>query len=184
MKLKFFDVETTGLMPGRDVITSLAIASATIDSKTNELIFENQPWHIRFSPDSINVHTKSISPYAFKINDFYSITDKELSSKYYDPYLALKIEEELYKADLVISHNAGFDKSFLMAYFLENKLSEVRIKYWLDTASLYYPKYKKFMSLNELAEVNNLSRKFDTHTALEDVFLLREIFKKEYDIFK
>jgi DNA polymerase-3 subunit epsilon len=101
----YIDVETTGLSAKKDQIIEFAIALICYEKSTCKII------GIVDSYCGLREPTVPISPEASSVNGIYmhDVKGKDLDYK--------RINELLDKADFFISHNADFDRKFVMALF-------------------------------------------------------------------
>lgn len=103
----FIDCETTGLYPQYDDIIELSIVLTRVSKKEGKVL------EILEEYNELNEPTKKISK---KITSLTGITQDMVIGKRLD---INKIKELLSSSDILIAHNASFDRSFLMKYVPE-----------------------------------------------------------------
>ncbi len=103
----FIDVETTGLNPANDEIIEFAVTLFSFNYETGEVLEVLDEYVGMREPK------KKIPRSAIKIH---GITNEEVLGKKLDKEHILSI---LSKADLLIAHNAAFDRSFVVRLFPE-----------------------------------------------------------------
>jgi DNA polymerase III subunit epsilon len=149
----YLDVETTGLSPHEHEVIELALVLFTYNRNTGEIIeIVDEYVGLREPGRNIPYHSTSI----------HGLTMEDVRGHKLDH---LKIEEMLSRTDLLIAHNASFDRSFLTRLF-----PETGEKQWLCSARGIKWKQKGFGSakLQELLRCHGIKPK-RAHRASEDV---------------
>jgi DNA polymerase-3 subunit epsilon len=156
------DVETTGLDFNKEKIIELGLRLFSFHKNTGEVL-EWKESYCEFEDPGFK-----LSPEIIQVT---GITDEMLSGKKIDwP----KVTELLKSVDLVIAHNAGFDRPFLERY------SEIfKSKIWGCTYNQIDWKEKGFPTSK--LEVLSLYHGFfvDAHRALEDVDAMLYLVSKK-----
>jgi len=98
------DLETTGLNQTTDKIIEIALRKFRFDRRNGEVISVSPPYAALQDPGvPLNPRIQSIT----------GLTDSELKGKNINWNL---VESEIADADLIIAHNAGFDRPFVERY--------------------------------------------------------------------
>ena len=105
----FLDVETTGKNRQDDGIVEVAVKSVSINEQSGEILSINNQY------ESFNDPGIPISEEAFSVN---GITDEMISGKHIDWDIVKGIFSS---TELVVSHNASFDRAFLDRALPESK---------------------------------------------------------------
>lgn len=154
------DVETTGLS-GSDEITELAAATFIYDAKTGIIS------HIEERYSGLRQPSVPINPNAAKVN---GITDAELIGKTLDEDTIARM---IAAANIIVAHNATFDRRFVIKLFPVAASKPWRCSYrGLPWKSMGFPN----------AKLQGIARALDikpnqAHRALNDVLTLLEILQ-------
>ena len=105
----FLDVETTGKNRQNDGIVEVAVKSVSINEQSGEILSINNQY------ESFNDPGIPISEEAFAVN---GITDEMISGKHIDWNIVKGIFSS---TELLVSHNASFDRAFLDRTLPESK---------------------------------------------------------------
>ena len=105
----FLDVETTGKNRQNDGIVEVAVKSVSINEQSGEILSINNQY------ESFNDPGIPISEEAFSVN---GITDEMISGKHIDWDI---VKDVFSSTELVVSHNASFDRAFLDRTLPESK---------------------------------------------------------------
>lgn len=104
-KLAFVDCETTGLDPKQDKVIDIGVLTVEINAQTGDLLQVLGNWNGLQDPGR---------PIPGHITALTGITDAMVAGQSFNEDA---LREELVSADLVIGHNASFDRPFLEAEF-------------------------------------------------------------------
>ena len=201
MILLIFDVETTGLIKGRNVNVEdthkfpyiVQFSWVMYDTDTNKLKFRDYivklPNNVVIPKESINIH---------------GITDEVMRKDGKDIKLVLRdFTNSIYRSDVLIAHNLNFDKKVIQAEYIRNEMinwfSRHRKKEYCTmltgkpicklyrTGRYNNVPYMKYPTLMELHKHLFNSIPKNLHNSLIDVMVsLRCYYQIEYDndIFK
>ena len=150
--LAFLDVETTGLNYQVDEIIELAVKVISIEKNTGSII------NIVNSYESFN---ESIKPIDEKITKITGINKKMVQGKEIDWN---NVEEILKSVDVIISHNASFDKPFI-----DSNLELSKNKLWACSMKDIDWMEKGFVSSKQEMLCLWHGFYFDAHRAMNDV---------------
>lgn len=150
--LAFLDVETTGLNYQVDEIIELAVKVISIEKNTGSII------NIVNSYESFN---ESIKPIDEKITKITGINKKMVQGKEIDWN---NVEEILKDVDVIISHNASFDKPFI-----DSNLELSKNKLWACSMKDIDWMEKGFVSSKQEMLCLWHGFYFDAHRAMNDV---------------
>ena len=147
----FLDVETTGTIASRDKIINLGYILFTFEKSTGRIIRLEKEFNQLEDPK------EKLSPIITKLTGY---KDEDLVGKAID---WIEVEEDFKSADIIIAHNAQFDRGFLDKY-----LPISRDKIWACSMSQINWREKGHGScaLEFLAKDHGFF--FDGHTALID----------------
>lgn len=152
VKALVLDTETTGTSPERDAIIEFGGRLVEVNRDTGEVLAVGESYQGLQDPGR---------PLEARIVELTGITDDMLKGKAID---WAKVDRLLAEADLVIAHNAQFDRTFL-----EAKSSVARDRPWACTVRQMNWAGKGFAS----AKLESLARRHgyevDAHRAFEDV---------------
>ncbi|MFC4320483.1 exonuclease domain-containing protein [Litchfieldia salsa] len=159
------DVETTGLSPDYDEMIEVALILFSFNKKTGEVI------------DILEEHTYLREPLAATARSNYDaayrvhgIPFSDVKGKEFDDYL---INETFNKTDLIIAHNASFDRSFLFRMY-----PNINEKKWY--CSMRNIKWKDYGFLNKklltLVKGHRIAST-QSHRALDDTIQLLNLLK-------
>lgn len=169
-KAAIIDLETTGLNPKTDEIIEIG---TLIVSFTNEDGFIS----LEFADNQLQQPNKPISEEITKIT---GITNEDVAGKSID---WLKIENELNTADLIICHNASFDRNFMELQTPEHFSNLIQSKAFGCSS-----RGVKWSELGyEGAKLEYLNLKmgyfYDGHRALVDCWATLNLFVQRKDAF-
>ena len=120
MKLLVFDVETTGLIKGRNVNVEqtdkypyiVQFSWIMYDTDTKKLDFRD---YIVKLPDNVKIPQESIN--------IHGITNKIMLENGKDIKKILRdFTNSIYRSDVLIAHNLNFDKNVIQAEYIRNKM--------------------------------------------------------------
>lgn len=164
------DTETTGVDEDA-YITEIAVV--LWDSELDMPV--KQVSEIIKVPEGVNFHPKAVEASGInrEITEMYGITP--------DAFLRMKITEIIDKADLIVAHNAKFDRKRVERFFRINFDVDFPEKPWLCTMSdLEHPSKTMGKSLMYLAAYYGFVNPFP-HRAVADVLTMFKIMRN-YDI--
>lgn len=155
------DVETTGLDPAKDVVIELAMRRFRYDDR-GIIVEIGRGWTWREDPGF---------PLSPEIISLTGLTDADLASQFIDDDIVHKIIGE---ADLIIAHNAGFDRPML-----EKRLSDMPGRPWACSCEQIDWQAAGF----EGRKLGYLAMQagwfFDGHRALNDVDAVIQLLQHE-----
>ncbi len=156
-KAVFVDVETTGLDPDRHEIIELAMAPFTY-GKTGQIFSIGEPFHqLRQPKDPISPEITAIT----------GITDEMVAGHEFDSHA---IETFIEDADLVVAHNAAFDRRFL-----ENYSPVFEMKPWACSIQQVDWRREGFEGTRLGYLVAGAGYFYDSHRALNDCYAAIEL---------
>ena len=174
MNILAFDTESNDLVkfgrPLEDQPYIVELAMVLIDEQYNELE----------TFDELMKPPVSIEPSAEKVN---GITNEMVADKQPFIHFYPKIHELFHKADLIIAHNARFDRDMIMFEVARNNKAmdwDIDDKTYfctLDKARQMYP-HASNHKLETLHKELCDHRTEQTHRALDDVRLLIDVYRK------
>ncbi|WLR52429.1 exonuclease domain-containing protein [Bacillus tianshenii] len=159
------DVETTGLSPERDEIIEMALILFSYDEQNgsiNNIIEKYSALREPLSPTAKENYDEAYRVHGIPFN--------KVKGKQFDDHYINKLFEQ---ADILIAHNASFDRSFIYRMY-----PEVNEKKW--HCSMRHVKWqdygfenKKLITLLQGHSISN----HQTHRALDDILNLLELLK-------
>ncbi|MBM7556883.1 exonuclease domain-containing protein [Halanaerobacter jeridensis] len=158
----FIDVETTGLS-NQDEIVELAISLFQFDTDTGQIL------KVEDSYSGLREPSIKIPP---QVIDIHGITNQDVKNEKLNKEQIAKMIDE---AQVLIAHNAQFDKRFVRQLF-----PQVDDKLWLCSMRGINWKGKGFDSkgLEYLIKKHNIS-KMQTHRAQDDVDVAIKLLKQK-----
>ena len=163
MKIFVVDTETTGFEPNKE--TLIEVAGVVYDTTTETILESYQT--LLYATSNAAQHVNNIKPEALKLmSQDQKINAKEL------------MEAMAEDCDAVIAHNAKFDKDFLEHNQID--LGKPWVCSWND---ITYPNASKSKKLGHLCYDHGVPV-LTAHSALHDVYILIELFKKVPDLDK
>lgn len=169
------DVETTGLDVSKDVVTEVAAVMWDTDLKIP----------VKILSEIIDIGEKEVSPEASEISGL----TREICSKYGAPLVTALCELAtlMEKADMILAHNAPFDKGMVEAAFKSQNLDDLQMpeKLWADSScDVQYPEKMATRKLTYLAAEHNFVNPL-AHRALFDVMTMFQIVDRyDWDLIK
>jgi len=153
------DVETTGVRPGYDEIVELAIVLFSYDQEGIKDLFDSysglrEP-SCPISESAYNAHGLTVQ----------ALTGHQLDSQ--------RIESIIEQADLIVSHNASFDKEFVAPIFPKIKYK----KWYCSLKNISWVGGRSLQNLFKLHGIESVS----PHRALNDVKGLLSLLSKKND---
>ena len=120
MKLLIFDVETTGLIKGRNVNVEqtdkypyiVQFSWIMYDTDTKKLDFRD---YIVKLPDNVKIPQESINIHGIT-NEIMLENGKDIKKILRD------FTNSIYRSDVLIAHNLNFDKNVIQAEYIRNKM--------------------------------------------------------------
>lgn len=165
--LVYLDTETTGIYP-QDRIIEIAII------KRNYLTFKETSFHTMINPQGRRIH-----PFA---KEKTGISEKDLI---HAPLFTSVVNDILHIIgdDLIVAHNAPFDRRFLNSELLLAKktaIADDNFECSLRLATSFFGKAKNRNTLENISQNYNiiLSDDHQYHRALGDTLVLAEFFPK------
>ncbi len=107
--ISFLDLETTGLNSDTDKIVEIAIKQVLIDTDSGRLLKIVDSYE-SFNDPGIKMTEKNIS--------IHGIANEMVSGKSID---WIRVEEIFESSDIIVAHNARFDRSFMDKYFPQSQ---------------------------------------------------------------
>ena len=160
----FVDVETTGKNRQDDGIVEVAVKSVSINAQSGEIISINNQY------ESFNDPGIPISEEASAVN---GITDEMISGKHIDWDIVEKIFNS---TELVVSHNASFDRAFL-----DRVLPESKKKLWACSINDIDWMLRGFKNVKQELLCIWHGFYYDSHRAMNDVDAL--IYLLTHDVY-
>ena len=148
----FLDVETTGKNRQDDGIVEIAVKSVSINAQSGEIISINNQY------ESFNDPGIPISKEASAVN---GITDEIISGKHIDWDI---VEEIFASTELLVSHNASFDRAFL-----DRALPESKKKLWACSINDIDWMSRGFKNVKQELLCIWHGYYYDSHRAMNDV---------------
>ncbi|MDF2857662.1 MAG: polymerase subunit epsilon [Neobacillus sp.] len=160
------DVETTGLGPTTDEVIELALKLFSFRTDTGEVIDIIEEDSFLREPLSHTARRNYDNAYRVHGIPYELVQGKS----FYD----VKIKTYFHRADVVLAHNASFDRSFLYQMY-----PEVNDLKWYCT--MRNVKWKNYGFENgrllTLLQAHNITN-YQTHRALDDITYLMDLMKK------
>lgn len=155
LKVAIVDVETTGMSKEEDEVVELGLIVCLVNNQTGEVE------KVLTELNNLNEPSFSIPPGVTRVH---GITDDDVRGKSLDHP---KIELLLEQSDLIVAHNASFDRGFVSRYF-----PFVKNKPWHCSVKGVNWKQYGFVSkkLISLCQAHGLAQT-QSHRALDDVKL-------------
>ena len=167
--LIFVDLETTGLDPRKHEIIQIGVL--VVSQPDFEIV---RKWEVKVKPE----HIETASREALELNNY----DSEKWKDAIPIKKALEEFNQLAKDGILIGYNIAFDWLFLEVGFSRHKIDPSCDYHHLDVPSMaflaLYKEDLKRLRLGEITKHFGLSRRSETHDALEDVELTYQIFRK------
>lgn len=167
--LIFVDLETTGLDPRKHEI--IQIGALVVSQPDFEVV---KKWEVKVKPE----HLETASAEALKMvnHDPKKWKEAVLIKQ------ALEEFNQLAKDGMLIGYNISFDWMFLETNFVRHKIKPTFDYHCLDIPSMIflalYKDLPEKIRLGHITKHFGLSRKSETHDALEDAELTHQIFKR------
>jgi len=153
LNLVILDVETTGLSYERDEIIELAAVGMQICADTYKVVSIGSLFDFFQEPDK---------PISAKITEITGIKQEDVKGQKIN---FSEVRKWLDKADLVIAHNASFDRPFVDRLPLD--WDEINLRWACSCHDANWPKYR--YPNRKLGDILNAAGfKFDAHRAIND----------------
>ncbi|WP_185819571.1 exonuclease domain-containing protein [Salibacterium salarium] len=163
IKAAVVDVETTGMSHTKDEIVEIGVMLCNVDSDSGELL------EVLKEENELNQPSFPIPPFVSRIH---GITDKEVDGKIMD---YSKLEQLFQEADLLIAHNAPFDRGFIQRYFPSTK----RMIWHCSIKGINWKQYGfPTRKLLDLCRYHNITE-HQNHRALDDVKLTVQLLQQQ-----
>lgn len=167
MRVAFFDTETTGLSPVKDSVIEIGIRIGYATKEGEFLGLSNHP-----ESKISQLHDPGCE-LTETITRITGITNEMLKGKSFD---LEKIRNTLSVCDVIVAHNAGFDRPFI------EKICQTKALWACSQTQISWEEEHGFgkCSLEYLAMAHGMF--YDGHRALNDVEVLACILKETSDI--
>jgi len=160
------DTETTGLSPDKDEIIEIAMLLFSLNKETGEV--EKVIEHHSYLREPLTDTARANYNEAYRVH---GIPYHDVKGKRFDDQI---ITEVFSKADILIAHNASFDRSFIYQMY-----PEINEKQWY--CSMRNIKWKEYGFPNKRQLTLLQGHKIATsqsHRALDDILQLMELLKR------
>ncbi|MFZ4453210.1 exonuclease domain-containing protein [Salibacterium aidingense] len=163
IKAAVLDVETTGMSRARDEIVEIGVMLCRVDQQNGEIT------GILEEVDQLHEPSFPIPPAVSRIH---GIRDKDVAGRQID---FPRLERLFHETDVVIAHNASFDRSFVQRYFP----AAAAMKWRCSVQGISWKRYGfPTRKLLDLCRRHQLTQ-HQSHRALDDVKLTVQLLQQQ-----